>query len=89
MATPIPVSGSRETFATVATGRHPSTVAIMRHFAWSHLPLGLQQVSAPFGNLAIDLIDQLPDSDELVVCLRHLRDAKDCAVRAMLDKVNP
>lgn len=57
----------------------------MRYFAWAHLPEALQAVSAPFGLLAINLLDALPDSAELTTALRKLLEAKDCAVRAALD----
>jgi len=62
--------------------RHPS----VRHFAplfrYDHLPAALQQVSAPFGELAVQLLGLVPDGPELSAALRKLLEAKDCAVRA-------
>lgn len=81
----IPEEGSREAFELAVAGRHPSTVSIVRYFAWSHLPLTLRAVSAPIGELALDLVEMLPDSPELTAGLRKLLEAKDCLVRAMLD----
>jgi hypothetical protein len=78
-------AGTREAFEMAATGRHPGVHALVRYFAWSHLPNGLQAVSAPFGRLALELLGVLPDSAELTVALRKLLEAKDCAVRAALD----
>lgn len=65
---------------TTLVGRHPSTVQIFRFFAYDHLPAHLQPVSKPFHDLALDMIERLPDDPELVVALRKLREAKDCAV---------
>jgi hypothetical protein len=76
---------SREQMAGLARDRHPSTVSVMKHFASSHLPPGLGQVSAPFGVLALDLIQRIDDCPELTVCLRKLLEAEDCAVRAFLE----
>lgn len=77
--------GSREAFAQEIKDRHPSVAALIKYFAWSHLPLTLQFVSAPFGELAVDLLHRVPDGPELTAALRKLVEAKDCAVRAALD----
>jgi hypothetical protein len=63
---------------------HPSTQALLRYFDYAHLPIGLQEVSAPFCDLAHDVAQRLPDSPEATVCVRKLLEAKDCAVRAAL-----
>jgi hypothetical protein len=83
-----PPFGTREWFGQLVEGRHPGTVSIVRYFAWAHLPESLQQVSAPFGYLAESLLVLLPDSPELVAGLRNLLQAKDCATRAMVDKLD-
>jgi hypothetical protein len=70
---------------TDLTTRHPSTQAIMRHFAHKHLPPHLAVMSARFEVLAHALLDDLPDSAELTAGLRKLLEAKDCAVRALVD----
>ncbi|MFJ8863604.1 hypothetical protein ACIRD8_34955 [Streptomyces sp. NPDC102451] len=67
------------------TERHPATEHLLRQFEHSHLPAHLQAVSAPCGELARQLVDALPDGPELSAGLRHLLEAKDCAVRAAVD----
>ena len=64
--------------------RHPSTLQILRHFEFDHLPTHLQQISQPVHALAHALVDQLPDGAELTTGLRKLLEAKDCFVRAAL-----
>jgi hypothetical protein len=59
---------------------------LLQFFAFGHLPPNLQEVSAPFGNLAKWLIKILPRNPERTVMLRKLMEAKDCAVRARLFK---
>jgi hypothetical protein len=59
---------------------------IMQFFASSHLPGHLQLVSGPFGELAADLVANLPRNPERTVALRKLLEAKDAAVRARLAK---
>ncbi len=60
---------------------HPATEAILRHFAWEHLPPRLQAVGRPFGELAHEMAERL-DGPELTAGLRKLLEAKDCMVRA-------
>jgi hypothetical protein len=79
--------GSRAWFERLAIGRHPGTMHLMRYFAWMHLPESLRQVSAPFGYLAETLLVLLPDGPELTAALRKLVESKDCATRAMVDKL--
>lgn len=67
-------------------GRHPSTVQIAQHFDYDHLPEQLQAVSKPVHDLAQQMIDALPDGDELTAGLRKLVEAKDCFVRTALAK---
>lgn len=78
--------GSRSWLAEVSEGRHPGTVHLIRHFAWTHLPPELASISQPVGELAVELMDALPDGPELTAGLRKLREAKDCFVLAALDK---
>ncbi len=65
--------------------RHPATEAILWHFEFDHLPPGLQEVSRPFGELARSAANALA-GPELTAGLRKLLEAKDCVVRAALDK---
>lgn len=67
-------------------GRHPSTNQIARYFDFEHLPPHLQAISRPCHDLAQAMIEQLPDGPELTTGLRKLLEAKDCFVRAALDK---
>jgi hypothetical protein len=60
---------------------HPSTEAILRHFAWEHLPPHLQAISRPVGELAHEMAEKL-EGPELTAGLRKLLEAKDCLVRA-------
>jgi hypothetical protein len=62
---------------------HPSTAAILKFFAFEHLPHDLRAVSEPFSVLAHHLASKL-DGPELTAGLRKLLEAKDCAVRAAL-----
>jgi hypothetical protein len=65
---------------------HPATAAVLRFFAWEHLPPHLADISRPFAELAENLTTRVPELDgpELTVALRKLLEAKDAAVRAAL-----
>lgn len=58
---------------------------ILQFFEYAHLPEKLQQVSAPFGDLALRML-ALPRNPERTVMFRKLLEAKDAAVRASLAK---
>jgi len=64
---------------------HPATRAILKYFAWEHLPPHLQAVSRPIGDLAREMAERLPQGPELTVGLRKLLESKDCFVRAALE----
>lgn len=60
---------------------------ILHYFAYTHLPLNLQEVSKPFCHLAermVTLLHIASDQAEVHVGLRKLLEAKDCFVRAAL-----
>lgn len=59
---------------------------ILQFFEFAHLPEFLQNVSAPFCQLAKDIVGSLPRNPERTVALRKLLEAKDAAVRAKLFK---
>lgn len=59
---------------------------IEQFFAYEHLPMHLQEVSKPFGELARTIAETLPRNPERTVALRKLLEAKDAAVRAVLAK---
>ena len=59
---------------------------MLQFFVYEHLPSHMQTVSKPFGELARQLVAELPRNPERTVALRKLLEAKDCAVRALLYK---
>lgn len=66
-------------------------VPILRYFDSSHLPEHLQEVVKPFAELAYSMTDGFPDlpshaKAETVAGIRKLLEAKDCAVRARLER---
>lgn len=61
---------------------------ILKHFNYSHLPESLQEVSKPICELAKEMNNKLPDCAEKQAGLRKLLEAKDCFVRANLEKKN-
>lgn len=66
--------------------RHPSTVSIMKWFKSDHLPDRLKMIATPIREVAETLASRLPDGPELTAGLRKLVEAKDCMVRAELDR---
>ena len=58
---------------------------IIKYFEYSHLPIHLQVISKPIGDLARAFDGLLPDSAEKTTGLRKLLEAKDAFVRAALD----
>lgn len=56
----------------------------MKYFDYEHLPERLQVVSKPIGDLARQMVQDLPDNDEREVGLRKLLEAKDALVRSAL-----
>lgn len=62
----------------------PPVKQLLRFFAFGHLPVKLQPVSAEFNALAYWIADNVPDSAEKTVSLRKLLEAKDAAVRACI-----
>ena len=69
------------------TTRHPATTHLLRYFEYSHLPERLQEFSAPFAELAHEIVNHRPDGPELTAGLRKLLEAKDCIVRAAVDQM--
>jgi hypothetical protein len=63
------------------------TPSILKYFAFGHLPPHLQEVSRPIGELADTMTRELPPGPELSAGLRKLLEAKDCFVRAALERV--
>jgi len=59
---------------------------LLQFFAYEHLPPHLQEISKPFGELARQISDTLPNNPEQTTALRKLLEAKDCAVRSVLFK---
>jgi hypothetical protein len=59
---------------------------IVKYFDYAHLPDKLKEVSKPFGDLALLMDKTIHDGEEKTVGLRKLLEAKDCLVRASLEK---
>jgi hypothetical protein len=59
---------------------------MLQFFAYEHLPPHLQEISKPFGELAHQIVVNLPANAERTAGLRKLLEAKDCIVRAKLYK---
>lgn len=59
---------------------------IIQFFEYTHLPAHLQEVSKPFGELALQIVGNLPRNPERTVALRKLLESKDAAVRSKLMK---
>jgi hypothetical protein len=79
----IPLFGTPEHAASVTEGRHPGIRDGLQWLTFSHLPVSLQQYSAPFYNAAVEMLEGNPaDSPELTTALNKLIEAKDSAVRA-------
>lgn len=57
-----------------------------KYFSYDHLPAKLQEVSKPIGVLAVEMENLLPEGPEKSAGMRKLLEAKDCFVRAMLEK---
>lgn len=65
---------------------HPAISHVLQFFTYSHLPPHLQSVSKPFAELADQVANAVPESQETTVALRKLLESKDAAVRAVLSK---
>jgi hypothetical protein len=59
---------------------------ILKYFEYEHLPDHLQEISKPICVLAKNMDLELPDCAEKSAGLRKLLEAKDCLVRAYLEK---
>jgi hypothetical protein len=64
----------------------PAGTPILKYFAFAHLPETLQAISKPIGELATRMATELPACAETSAGLRKLLEAKDCFVRAALEK---
>ena len=66
----------------MAKSEHP----LIQFFEYRHLPRHLQDISAPFRQLAVSMDLSCPKGEELTMALRKLLEAKDCAVRSIVYK---
>lgn len=53
-------------------------------FGYHHLPKELQNISYPFCELGIAVLNDFPNNEEKEVVLRKLLEAKDAAVRCFV-----
>ena len=58
---------------------------MLKWFKYDHLPEKLQAASKPFGELAASVCGMADPGPERTVALRKLLEAKDAAVRAVLN----
>jgi len=72
-------------FTAGATAAPIARDRLEQFFKYAHLPPNLQAVSKPFCELAAHIVDTLPKNPERTVALRKLLEAKDCAVRALIE----
>lgn len=64
---------------------NPAYERVLQYFDYRHLKGDLREVSKKCCMLAFGLLEKLPDNHaEVTVGLRHLLEAKDCFVRALL-----
>jgi len=59
---------------------------MLKWFAFAHLQPELQKVSKEFNSFAYWMMENIPAGVEATEALRHLLMAKDCAVRAAMDR---
>ncbi len=59
---------------------------LLNFFTYGHLPEDLQAASEPCSDIAHMMAMRLPDGPELAAGLRHLVEAKDCFVRAVVEE---
>lgn len=71
---------------TTLTDTRVMSAPILKYFDTAHLPADLRTVSEPIHALAHDMDANLPDCAEKTAGLRKLLEAKDCLVRAALEK---
>ena len=65
---------------------HESIEHQLQWFESDHLPDNLKLVVAPFKELAVRCANRCPSSRQTTFALQKLLEAKDCAVRAVLDQ---
>jgi hypothetical protein len=62
----------------------PQRDRMLQFFSYGHLSDRLAAASAPFCQLAEEIVAKYPMNPERTVCLRKLLEAKDAAVRTLL-----
>jgi len=68
------------------SGRTSETRHFVQLFAHDHLPPHLQGISRQCHDLAMVMLEELPDGYQLASGLQKLLEAKDCFVRAALSR---
>jgi len=64
----------------------PKKDRMLKFFTYAHLPERLAEASKPFCMLAEHVVTIFPQNAERTVCLRKLLEAKDCAVRSLVEE---
>ena len=81
---PPELSADAPSWWVLPENRHPGVKWMLRLFRFSHLPSSdTRELSERFAHLA-HTIAGLPQNPDTTASLRHLREAKDCAVTALL-----
>jgi len=62
---------------------------MLQFFVAEHLPNRLRDASQPFCDLARQVIEKYPENPERTVVLRKLLEAKDAAVRCVIEGAVP
>ena len=57
----------------------------LKFFKYDHLPEKLQDISRPFCEMAFFIQEELPFNAESATAMRKLLEAKDAAVRSIID----
>jgi hypothetical protein len=65
---------------------HPQSERMLRWFDYDHLPVPLQAIVIPVKNLAHEMAQVIEEGPELTAGLRKLLEAKDCFVRAAIER---
>ena len=58
---------------------------MLQFFTYAHLPEDLKNASAPFAHLAHIVVETYPMNPERTVVLRKLLEAKDAAMRCVIE----
>jgi hypothetical protein len=67
------------------SARHPEVQRLRGYFCYEGLPRREQRAARHFAISADLMLQWIPDSPELTVCLRKLLESRECALRCVRD----